>query len=93
MTEPREEPPAGATCGHGVPYGMACMECIGEVVRHLQGLAAAQQSGAAPTPLAANAIQSHEMLMAHVAAGFTRAEAMQVVLLVYYMHLLKSPPV
>jgi hypothetical protein len=80
-----------ATCGHGLPQGAACPACISEVVRNILGMAAAQQAGAAPTPLAANAIQSHELLTAHITAGFTRAEAMQVVLLVYYVTMLKGP--
>jgi hypothetical protein len=88
MTEGSQE----GACGHGVPQGTACAECVAETVRNVLGIAAAQQAGAAPTPLAANAIQSHELLTAHVAAGFTRAEAMQVVLLVYWAHLLKTPP-
>jgi hypothetical protein len=87
-----QESPQEAVCGHGVPQDIACPECVADAVRNALGMAAAQQSGAAPTPLAANAIQSHEMLMAHMAAGFTRGEAMQVVLLVYYVTLLKANP-
>ena len=45
-----------------------------------------------PTPLAASAIQSHEMLLAHIAAGFTRAEAMQIVLMVYAVTMFRAPP-
>lgn len=53
-------------------------------------MAAARQA-AMPTPLAMGAIQSHELLTAHVAAGFTRAEAMQVVLTVYVASIFKPP--
>ena len=89
MTDPHEGP-QGAICGHGVPQGVACPECISEIVRRILAAAAAQD--AAPTPLAANAIQSHEMLTAHIAAGFTRAEAMQIVLMVYAITLFRAPP-
>ena len=86
MTDGQECP----ACVHGVPQNAACAECISEIVRRILGAAAARE--AAPTPLAASAIQSHEMLMAHIAAGFTRAEAMQIVLMVYSMMMFRSPP-
>jgi hypothetical protein len=79
-------------CRHGVVQTMVCPECIGDIVRQAAGIAAARTAGAAPTPLAAVAIQSHEMLLAHLAAGFTRAEAMQVVLTVYAATIFRSPP-
>jgi hypothetical protein len=81
----------GPSCGHGVPQGVACAECIGEVVRRILGGAAAREA-AAPTPLMASAVQSHEMLLAHIAAGFSRAEAMQVVLMVYAVTMFRAPP-
>jgi hypothetical protein len=84
-------PAEGPACAHGLPQGVACQECIGEVVRRLLGAAAAREA-ATPTPLAASAIQSHEMLLAHVAAGFTREEAMRIVLMVYATQIFKTPP-
>jgi hypothetical protein len=82
--------PEAPVCIHGVPQSAACAECIGDIVRRILGAAAAGE--AAPTPLAASAIQSHEMLMAHIAAGFTRAEAMQIVLMVYSIMMFRTPP-
>jgi hypothetical protein len=91
MAEPPEGPPEPG-CRHGVPQTMVCPECIGDIVRQAAGIAAARQAGAAPTPLAAGAIQSHEMLLAHIAAGFTRAEAMQIVLMIYAVSIFRAPP-
>jgi hypothetical protein len=86
MTDGQE----GPVCVHGVPQSAACAECISEIVRRILGAAAARD--AAPTPLAASAIQSHEMLMAHIAAGFTREEALRIVLMVYAMMMFRTPP-
>jgi hypothetical protein len=42
------------------------------------------------TPLAANAAMNHEFLIAYVNQGFTRAEAMQILMLVIWTGLMRG---
>jgi len=90
LTDPQDDA-SPSPCSHGTPADVACPQCMADIARRIAGMAAARQA-AMPTPLAMGAIQSHELLTAHVAAGFTRAEAMQVVLTVYAVSILKNPP-
>ena len=42
------------------------------------------------TPLAASAVANHEFVMTYVNAGFTRAEAMQILMLVIWFGLVSN---
>jgi hypothetical protein len=79
-------------CAHGRPADAICPQCLLETLRAF-ALPASQPSAdnPAPTPLAAGAIQQHEYLMSLTGAGFTRVEAMQFVLLVTGLGILRSP--
>lgn len=82
MTAPSE-------CPHGNPVTIVCPECMADTIRRILGTL--PQADPVPTPLAAGAIATHELLLAFMGAGFTREESMAVVLVTMQAGLMRRP--
>lgn len=82
-----------AECAHGCPVTVVCPECTADTIRRVLSALPLHgpQPGPAPTPLAAGAIASHELLLAFIGAGFTREESMAMVLVMTQAELMRRP--
>ena len=78
-------------CAHGYPRSVLCPECVSEVIRRTLSALPHSEPDPSPTPLASGAIAMHEMLLVYMNAGFSREEAMNMVLVTMSAGLSRMP--